>query len=80
MNILLYIDPGTGSMLFTILIGLIGAGLYSARMLMVKVKFLLSGGKAVADKGDRIPYAIFPIIKDIGISLNPYAGNSIKEE
>ena len=59
MGLLLYIDPGTGSMLFTILIGLIGAGIYSIRMLMVKVKFLLSGGKAVADKGDRIPYAIF---------------------
>ncbi len=59
MGLLLYIDPGTGSMLFTILIGLIGAGIYSLRMLMVKVKFLMSGGKAVVDTGDSIPYAIF---------------------
>lgn len=29
----LYIDPGTGSMFFTILIGLIGAAIYSARMI-----------------------------------------------
>jgi len=42
----LYIDPGTGSMLFTILIGLIGAGFYSARMLLIKLRFRLSGGKA----------------------------------
>ena len=41
----LYIDPGTGSMLFTILIGIIGAGIYSLRMLLIKLRFALSGGK-----------------------------------
>ena len=59
MNMLLYIDPGTGSMLFTILLGLVGAGIYSFRMLVVKLKFFFSSGKAVADKGDRYPYVIF---------------------
>ena len=59
MGILLYIDPGTGSMLFTILIGIIGAGIYSLRLLILKIKFVMSGGKAVTDKGDRIPYVIF---------------------
>lgn len=53
-----YIDPGTGSMLFTILIGIIGAGVYSVRMLMIKLRFRLSGGKVkVAD--EKIPLAIF---------------------
>ena len=41
----LYIDPGTGSMLFTILLGVIGAGIYSLRMLFIKIKFAISGGK-----------------------------------
>ena len=54
----LYIDPGTGSMLFTILIGVIGAGLYSARMLLIKLRFRLTGGQA--ETGSRkIPFAIF---------------------
>lgn len=54
----LYIDPGTGSMLFTILIGIIGAGIYSLRMLMIKLRFALSGGKAEANT-QKIPFVIF---------------------
>ena len=42
---LLYIDPGTGSMLFTILIGVLGAGAYKFKDMTVKARFLLSGGK-----------------------------------
>ena len=45
-NPVLYIDPGTGSMLFTVLIGVIGAAVYSLRMLWIKLRFVLSGGKA----------------------------------
>jgi len=56
--ILLYIDPGTGSMLFTILLGVIGAGVYSLRMLMMKLRFIISGGKVEINK-DKIPFAIF---------------------
>ena len=59
MGILLYIDPGTGSMLFTILIGLIGAGIYSLRMLVIKLKFFLSGGKSREANTDRLPFVIF---------------------
>lgn len=55
---LLYIDPGTGSMLFTILIGVIGAGIYSLRMLWIKIRFLLSGGK-VETSDIEIPFVIF---------------------
>ncbi len=54
----LYIDPGTGSMLFTILIGVIGAGLYSLRMLFIKLRFKLSGGKTETIN-ETIPLVIF---------------------
>lgn len=54
----LYIDPGTGSMLFTILIGVIGAAVYSARMFWIRMKFRLSGGKVEKDV-QKIPIAIF---------------------
>ena len=53
-----YIDPGTGSMLFTILIGVIGAGIYSLRMLWIKIRFTLSGGKVEANQ-KKIPFVIF---------------------
>lgn len=54
-----YIDPGTGSMLFAILIGIIGALKYVIRMTMVKLRFILSGGKKVETNSGRIPYVIF---------------------
>jgi len=53
-----YIDPGTGSMLFTVLIGIIGAAMYSLRMLWIKLRFKLSGGK-VKVSDEKIPLAIF---------------------
>lgn len=54
----LYIDPGTGSMLFTVLLGVIGAGVYSARMLFLKLKMIIGGGKAeVSSK--KTPFVIF---------------------
>ena len=46
---LLYIDPGTGSMLFSVLIGIAAAGIYLLRGVFIKFKFLLSGGKAETD-------------------------------
>lgn len=55
---LMYIDPGTGSMLFTILIGVLGAAFYSLRMLWIKLRFKLGSGKVEADlKG--LPFVIF---------------------
>lgn len=54
----LYIDPGTGSMLFTVLIGVIGAGFYSLRMLWIKLRFKISGGK-IQENRERIPFVIF---------------------
>ena len=54
----LYIDPGTGSMLFTILLGIIGAAFYSARMLFLRLRQRAGGGKVVVNS-DRIPLVIF---------------------
>ena len=54
-----YIDPGTGSMLFTILIGILGAGIYGLRTLGMKLRFWFSGGKATEVQKDCIPFAIF---------------------
>lgn len=54
----LYIDPGTGSMLFTVLLGIIGAAVFSLRMFFMKLRVKLSGGKVKAD-AKRIPFVIF---------------------
>ena len=42
---ILYIDPGTGSMLFTILIGVLGALVYAFRNVLMKAKFAVTGGR-----------------------------------
>ena len=55
----LYIDPGTGSMLFAILIGIIGALNYALRIAWVKVRFFFSGRKDKLADGEVIPFAIF---------------------
>ena len=56
--IFLYIDPGTGSMLFTILLGVIGSGMFFMKKLVMKIKFRLSGGKADVS-ADTLPYVMF---------------------
>lgn len=56
---LLYIDPGTGSMLFAILIGIIGALGYVVRMAFVKIRFKLSAGKQEDLGSKKIPFVIF---------------------
>ena len=55
---LLYIDPGTGSMLFTIIIGVLGAAFYSLRMLWIKLRFKLGGGKVEATSKS-LPFVVF---------------------
>ena len=52
-----YIDPGTGSMLFTLLLGLIGAVFYGVRVAVMKLRLKLVGrGKT---DPDRVPFVIF---------------------
>ena len=59
MLLFMYIDPGTGSMLFTILIGVLSAGYYFLRNLFMKMKFAFSGGKIKEQDESHIPFAIF---------------------
>ena len=54
---MLYIDPGTGSMLFTVILGLVGALFYAVRMFIIKLRFS-SGSKAKADS-EKLPLVIF---------------------
>ncbi|MGN0729055.1 CDP-glycerol glycerophosphotransferase family protein [Treponema sp.] len=55
----LYIDPGTGSMLFSILIGVISTLVFVGRKIFLKLKFVLSGGKSEKINNTKIPYLIF---------------------
>jgi len=55
----LYIDPGTGGMLFTILFGLFGVVVFALRTVMMKVKFRVSGGKTSKITEKKIPIAIY---------------------
>lgn len=56
---LLYIDPGTGGMLFTILIGLMGGLIYTFGTLSVKLKYSLGGGRGVKQDLKKIPLVFF---------------------
>lgn len=60
MNTFLYIDPGTGSMLFSLFIGITTAAVFGLRKLFIKLKFILSSGKrdTTIDK-EVLPYVIF---------------------
>ena len=56
---LAYIDPGTGSMLFTILLGAITTLYFFAQKFYVKLKVRMSGGKAEKASLEKLPYVIF---------------------
>ena len=55
----LYIDPGTGSMLFTLAITIATTFVFAFRALIVKLRFIFSGGKADKTNASKIPYVIF---------------------
>ena len=55
----LYIDPGTGSMLFTIMISIVGFLIYLFKVLWVKFKFIFTRGKQSKVDSNKIPYLIF---------------------
>ena len=55
---MLYIDPGTGSMLFSVLISLFALGYFAFRGVLIKLRLLFAGKKG-ATKGNRIPYVIY---------------------
>ena len=56
---LLYIDPGTGSMLFTVLLGLVTTLFFFLQKLFIRLRFKLSAGKVDKAALARHPYVIF---------------------
>ena len=56
---LLYIDPGTGSMLFTIVLGAVTTLYFLARRFIVYIKFRISGGKIEKAGSEKIPFVVF---------------------
>lgn len=56
---LLYIDPGTGGMLFTVLFGIFGVVIFSARAFFMKLKYSSSVEKDAKLLGEKIPIVIF---------------------
>ena len=71
-----YIDPGTGSMLFTVLIGVLGASAYFLRNSFIKLRFYLSGGKAEKEAGERVPSPCLPTANGTGTSSSRSAMRS----
>lgn len=56
---LLYIDPGTGAMLFSVIMACVTAGMFVLKNVWIKIKFLLSGGKVQETSAESYPYVIF---------------------
>jgi CDP-glycerol glycerophosphotransferase (TagB/SpsB family) len=54
-----YIDPGTGAMLFSVVMGVVTAAYYFIQRLVLKLKFFASGGRAKRTSGECLPYVIF---------------------
>ena len=55
----LYIDPGTGGMLFTVLFGLFGVVLFAIRTLIMKIKYSATGDRNARINSEKIPIVIF---------------------
>lgn len=58
-NMRLYIDPGTGSMLFTILLGVLSAGIYALRNSIIRLRFFFSGGRHQKKQEETDSFIIF---------------------
>lgn len=54
-----YIDPGTGSMLFTLFVGLLTTGYFFLKKIWIRIKFLFSSGGAKKENEEKYPYVIF---------------------
>lgn len=55
---LLYIDPGTGSMLFSVFISLFALLYFASRAFFIKLRVLFAGGKK-EKRGESVPYVIY---------------------
>lgn len=69
-DVFLYIDPGTGSMLFTLLVGISSVLYFSLKLLFINFKHKLLGGKIKLDN-DKIPFVIFAESKTYFNVFNP---------
>lgn len=59
-GILLYIDPGTGAMLFTTILGIITTAAFAFKKLFIKLKFYVSGGRSGGEaNSEKLPIVIF---------------------
>ena len=58
-HMILYIDPGTGGMLFTALLGLLGGLFYFLGTVFVKLKYSVGGGKGKQGNEKQIPLVVF---------------------
>lgn len=76
----LYIDPGTGSMLFTIIISVIGFFTYFFKVLWVKLKFSATKGKTVIENDNKIPFLIFAESKRYWQVFRPVVNELIKRD
>ncbi len=56
---ILYIDPGTGSMLFTVLLGLVTTVYFFLQKLVLRIKVYLSGGRKGKVDTNMMPFVIF---------------------
>lgn len=56
---ILYIDPGTGSMIFSLAIGVATTSVFLFRALILRLRFFLSGGKFKKIDSGKIPFVIF---------------------
>ena len=70
-----YIDPGTESMLFTVLVGALGAGIYGCRKLLMKLRFAPSGEKKRREITTIFPLPSFQTASGTGVPLSPSAKN-----
>ena len=55
----LYIDPGTGGMIFTVLFGIFGVAVFSLRALLIRMKFAVGGGKKNKISDAKMPIVFF---------------------
>ena len=79
MFVVLYIDPGTGSMLFTVLIGVITAAVYFFREGVIKLRFLSQAELNTLLQKTKFLLQFLPRANDTGISLAQFVANLIAE-
>lgn len=76
----LYIDPGTGSMLFTVFIGVLSAVIYGVRILIIKIKSGVGAAGTGAKDGDTLPIVVFSDSKRYWTTFAPVLDELEKRE